>query len=206
MSRFPSFADSPAQRVGGSLALDFVNTVELRGDPAARGERLTDYGELGHWLAQAGLLDRIELRALLAEAARRPRDAARVLDEARALREAIARLADGGGRGRRADLARLNRALGPAARLVAAGPGFVWEGEGDALAAPLAAVAREAAALLASDRHGRVRHCADPRCGWLFLDSGRGPGRRWCSMAGCGNRAKARRHHRRKGAVRPARP
>jgi predicted RNA-binding Zn ribbon-like protein len=34
----------------------------------------------------------------------------------------------------------------------------------------------------------RLRECR--RCTHLFLDHGRGPGRRWCSMARCGNRAK----------------
>lgn len=38
-----------------------------------------------------------------------------------------------------------------------------------------------------------VRECQSPDCVLHFFDpSGR---RRWCSMAGCGNRAKARRHH-----------
>jgi len=35
----------------------------------------------------------------------------------------------------------------------------------------------------------RLRECR--RCTHLFLDHGRGQGRRWCSMARCGNRAKA---------------
>ncbi|NKX45217.1 CGNR zinc finger domain-containing protein [Roseicyclus persicicus] len=34
----------------------------------------------------------------------------------------------------------------------------------------------------------RLRECR--RCTHLFLDHGRGQGRRWCSMARCGNRAK----------------
>jgi predicted RNA-binding Zn ribbon-like protein len=38
-----------------------------------------------------------------------------------------------------------------------------------------------------------VRECQSPDCVLYFFDAtGR---RRWCSMAGCGNRAKARRHH-----------
>jgi predicted RNA-binding Zn ribbon-like protein len=38
-----------------------------------------------------------------------------------------------------------------------------------------------------------VRECQSPDCVLHFFDAtGR---RRWCSMAGCGNRAKARRHH-----------
>jgi len=43
--------------------------------------------------------------------------------------------------------------------------------------------------LLRSDRFARLRECR--RCTHLFLDQGRGVGRRWCSMSRCGNRAKA---------------
>ena len=44
--------------------------------------------------------------------------------------------------------------------------------------------------LLQSDDLSRLRECRG--CTHLFLDHGRGPGRRWCTMARCGNRAKAR--------------
>ena len=43
--------------------------------------------------------------------------------------------------------------------------------------------------LLRSDLFGRLRECK--RCSHLFIDKGRGVGRRWCSMSRCGNRAKA---------------
>ncbi len=43
--------------------------------------------------------------------------------------------------------------------------------------------------LLRSDQFPRLRECR--RCTHLFLDQGRGVGRRWCSMSRCGNRAKA---------------
>lgn len=43
--------------------------------------------------------------------------------------------------------------------------------------------------LLRSDQFTRLRECR--RCTHMFLDQGRGVGRRWCSMARCGNRAKA---------------
>ena len=43
----------------------------------------------------------------------------------------------------------------------------------------------------------KVRRCANPECGWLFLDDSRAGKRRWCSMLACGNRAKARRHYHR---------
>jgi hypothetical protein len=43
----------------------------------------------------------------------------------------------------------------------------------------------------------RVRRCASPRCALLFHDTTKNRSRRWCSMATCGNRAKARAHYRR---------
>ncbi len=47
----------------------------------------------------------------------------------------------------------------------------------------------------------RIRACAHPDCVLHFYDISRKANRRWCSMAGCGNRAKAARHYARsKGA------
>jgi predicted RNA-binding Zn ribbon-like protein len=43
---------------------------------------------------------------------------------------------------------------------------------------------------LRSGELDRLKECRG--CTRLFLDHGRGPGRRWCSMARCGNRAKVR--------------
>jgi len=40
----------------------------------------------------------------------------------------------------------------------------------------------------------RIRRCASPDCVLHFYDTSRNGTRRWCSMAGCGNRAKAARH------------
>jgi predicted RNA-binding Zn ribbon-like protein len=51
------------------------------------------------------------------------------------------------------------------------------------------ALALAAEDLLQSADLSRLRECR--RCTHLFLDHGRGTGRRWCSMARCGNRAKA---------------
>ena len=43
----------------------------------------------------------------------------------------------------------------------------------------------------------RIRRCDHPNCVLWFLDTTRNGSRRWCSMAGCGNRAKAQRHYER---------
>lgn len=42
---------------------------------------------------------------------------------------------------------------------------------------------------------GRIRNCDGPGCVLWFLDTSRNGRRRWCSMTGCGNRAKARTHY-----------
>jgi predicted RNA-binding Zn ribbon-like protein len=44
---------------------------------------------------------------------------------------------------------------------------------------------------------GRVRKCANPICLLHFYDNSHTRERRWCSMAVCGNRFKARRHRNR---------
>jgi predicted RNA-binding Zn ribbon-like protein len=50
-------------------------------------------------------------------------------------------------------------------------------------------------ASLLSTHPGRVRRCNLPPCGCYFVDTSRSGRRRWCAMALCGNRAKARRHY-----------
>ncbi|WP_226362301.1 CGNR zinc finger domain-containing protein [Pseudonocardia sp. ICBG1142] len=44
---------------------------------------------------------------------------------------------------------------------------------------------------------GRLRPCANDACRLFLLDRSRANRARWCSMAVCGNRAKARRHYER---------
>ena len=203
-----SYADTPPKLVGGSLCLDLVNTVGWRGRADDANDRLTSYEELVHWQLHTGALGPAELRRLLAEARRRPDDAARVLDSAIALREAIARLLDPGARTRRADLAVLNALLSRAptrASLVPVEAGYRWADERAAvLERPLWLVAWDAADLLTSERRAWVRACDDSECGWMFLDLSRAKTRRWCSMEDCGNRAKARRHQARARQAKPS--
>jgi predicted RNA-binding Zn ribbon-like protein len=49
--------------------------------------------------------------------------------------------------------------------------------------------------------HDRVRRCAGSTCVLVFLDASRNGGRRWCSMATCGSRAKAADYYRRQRAA-----
>jgi predicted RNA-binding Zn ribbon-like protein len=41
----------------------------------------------------------------------------------------------------------------------------------------------------------RLKVCPGEHCGWAFYDHSRNQAGRWCSMAVCGGRAKARAHY-----------
>jgi predicted RNA-binding Zn ribbon-like protein len=61
-------------------------------------------------------------------------------------------------------------------------------------------VAEAAADLICSADFRLIRACEGSVCSLLFLDRTKAHGRRWCSMAVCGNRAKAAAHRARKGS------
>jgi len=197
MSTEPTFEFS-----GGELCLDFVNTLGDR--PLCRSEGLQAPGDLLRWAGEAGLVppaERVGAGAALSGPAGR-----RVLARAIELRERLYRVFAGISEDRRpdaADLAALNDELVAAMRhlrLVSSDGGFAWAWD-DALDTPeriLWPVVRSAAELLVSEEAGLIKVCASDRCSWLFVDRSRTHRRRWCSMQSCGNRAKARRHYRRK--------
>jgi predicted RNA-binding Zn ribbon-like protein len=53
------------------------------------------------------------------------------------------------------------------------------------------------AQLVCTEDFADVKACEGPSCTLLFADHTRGRGRRWCTMAICGNRAKQAAHRRR---------
>jgi predicted RNA-binding Zn ribbon-like protein len=164
---------------GGSLALDFTATLAARKREQTR-ELLETPRDLARWFAAAGL------------AVHEVNVTEHDLAAARALREALYRLAlarVGGAPLPAADRRLLNRhaALAtPAPRLDAAG--MHWSrAETPAL---LAAIARAGVELLGGPLADRVRQCSGRWCAILFVDMSRSGHRKWCSMSGCGNKAK----------------
>jgi predicted RNA-binding Zn ribbon-like protein len=53
---------------------------------------------------------------------------------------------------------------------------------------------------LAGRSPGRLRPCANDECRLFLIDHSKANAARWCSMAVCGNRMKARRHYQRSRA------
>jgi predicted RNA-binding Zn ribbon-like protein len=194
--------EEPFECSGGDLSLDFANTWGDRGRPDTDG--LRSYPRLLAFARQVGLGAAPDPLDGLAARAETPAAGA-ALQTARDLREALYGIFSARAQGREVpshDLATLNRVLHealPHLCLEEAGPSFAWcWREGDRPPTwPLWPIARAAAELLTREPPAPVRECGGSRCTWLFLDASRGRSRRWCSMAGCGNREKARRHYRR---------
>jgi predicted RNA-binding Zn ribbon-like protein len=181
--------------LGGRPAIDLVNTRRERW--RRRVETLVTPGDLGLWLARAGLV------------AARPRVTRALLEEARDLREAIDACVEATLAGAHAPPA--------AAReidrwLVDARPRLIRDRAGalaladrptsDMARAALTTIALDAARMLGTPSEAaRVRICASATCSARFYDRSPAGRRRWCSMQLCGNEAKARRHRQRHKAV-----
>jgi predicted RNA-binding Zn ribbon-like protein len=165
----------------------YVNTVDLEdGD-----DELADPPALGAWLEGHGLGRAGSVT---------PAD----LHEARRLREAIRTLLlEGSGLHVRKDAARTLGRAAEHARLA-----LRFEPEGTArlepaepgVAGALGRLAGIVAAAMADGTWSRLKACPADRCGWAFYDHARNRSRRWCSMAVCGNRTKARSYRRRHAA------
>jgi predicted RNA-binding Zn ribbon-like protein len=81
-------------------------------------------------------------------------------------------------------------------RPVAGGDGLDWRlhVDGGGTGAARAVLAWDA---LRISSPGRLRPCANPECRLFLIDRSKPNTARWCSMAICGNRMKARRHYQR---------
>jgi predicted RNA-binding Zn ribbon-like protein len=179
--------------VADEPALDFCNTRAGWGAPKPR-EYLTSYDHLVVWAREAELFAATVAERLLRGAKREPAQAGRVLERTLALRDSLyATCTDSSLAAWDAVAAEARSASAAAVLVQDAPPGRRWLiPESAGLDLPALELARAAGALLASTDLEAVGRCPGEGCGWLFLDT-RGR-RRWCTMAVCGNRAKARRH------------
>ena len=92
-------------------------------------------------------------------------------------------------------LAEASRAARLELRIAAGGPRLVPAAAG--LDAELGALVALVAAAVADGSWSRLKACRAESCRWAFYDGARNRSRRWCSMAVCGNRAKAQRYRER---------
>lgn len=190
--------------VGGHVALDFVNTAG--GATKSRDvERLTDYRIAARWARLAALVSVFEERELRTLADAHPRETIEQLAALRTEREdsyavlaAIAKERAPRDREVARVEVRIKDAITIAHLSVSRSNPVAWTIP--TTSAGLSVIRHRAALALADILTGNdrldIRECE--ACSWLFLDRSPSKRRRWCSMAACGNRAKARRHYHRR--------
>jgi predicted RNA-binding Zn ribbon-like protein len=176
-------------RVSGHPALELNNTVGGWRYPEPR-EYLVDYRTVVTLARDVEVISASESGALLAAAA--TPHARQVLREIKRLRTALHTVALTDSADAAAELHHFVMTAVRASRYTRDDAGTLRLDGGTGPRMPLHRFALSLNALLEQHSRSAIRACADERCGWLFLDpSGR---RRWCEMAVCGNRAKARRY------------
>ena len=185
--------------VGGELAWDFTNTSSARGSPAHQ-EHLRDFDTLMQWVEHARVMPPSDCAHIRSTLSGHPRRARRVFERAIKMRELIwtigtalaelrpvsARLLDLLSAAHAENLrhAEMRTRLGS----------YIWvfDPRRDIEAAILGPITLSALTLLMEKDLLRTRRCAGQECGWLFFDTTKNNGRRWCEMRVCGNRAKVR--------------
>lgn len=184
--------------VGGSLALDFLNT--RMGPPTGEWEvdALADYDSLVAWALHVGEITPADADALRLRAERDASSARESFAVASGARDYLDGAFRGLARGEQPTALQLDRlktdeadALHHAA--LEGSPRLSWSWRGDSsLLRPLHPVFHSAVELLTLGRLDRVEVCAG--CSFLFVDSSKNGSRRWCSMSDCGTTAKAQRY------------
>lgn len=201
--------------IGGSLCLDFVNTVAGRSgnldkektldyQDRPRAEKIDDYADLLTWSVKAKLMTETEAKRRLQAAKQKPLAAGKVLRRARILRESLYRLFKSvveGWKPAAEDLKKLNQELIIARQhqtlaWTKNGCVFHWIESEDTLDSMLWQIAESAAETLTAEDLTRLRQCGGDNCRWLFFDTSRNRSRQWCDMRDCGNLAKVRRFRR----------
>lgn len=190
--------------VGGHPALDFCNTRAGWGAPAPK-EYLLSYDHLAVWSREVGVFRPSQVAKLRRMAVADPVAAQQVLATALVLREAAYAVLLGSRSASEFSVVAAHASAARGAATLRRSPsGGVplarWTLPVDGVIAPLLGVASQLDDLLSSPLSGVVAACPGVGCGWLFADPRRR--RRWCDMAVCGNRAKARRHAERLAAHR----
>ncbi|WP_099157737.1 CGNR zinc finger domain-containing protein [Virgibacillus ndiopensis] len=190
--------------LGGRLCLDFANTVSWHDSSEKSQELLTSYEKLVNWSLHANILKKQQALSLLKKAESQPSKAKESLQQAIELRESIYQIFSlvlNNETPAYKDLSILNEALVNAYGMMRLVPGenkFSLEFLNceETLDGMLPPIVQSAIEILISEKElSRVKKCEGDPCGWLFLDTSRNRSRRWCSMADCGNRAKAKRFY-----------
>lgn len=189
--------------IAGNLSLDFINTQII--DNGAPKDLLAEFADFAAWAATANLLEKSTAKKLVAEWNGRAEAAAaftQAVSFRKILREMFTDLAGGKTVGKAA-IAAINaqiRNQSGAIEIHRTESGFekLFRADFREPHQLLAPIAESAADILCYGDPKYLRKCEAHDCILYFYDTTKNHTRRWCSMAGCGNRAKAAAFYRRR--------
>ena len=206
MPPFATLADSQRwEATSGDLSLDFVNTGQWN-EAGPWPERLQRFRDLVRWARDAGTLDPERSSRLLEASERHPHRAKAAFERALEVRGVLHAIFESLAAQRppvHSDLRVLDEEIATsfAAAHLQYRAGRIardWSEDAEDFGQVLRPIVSAATDLLLGARVTRLRSCASPLCGRLFLDESRNGMRRWCDMQVCGSRAKARRYYERR--------
>ncbi len=182
--------------IAGNLSLDFINTQII--ENGAPKDLLAHFADFAAWTAAADLLEKSKAEKLIADWSGRTEASAvfaQALNFRKVLREMFADLAGGKAVGKAA-IAAINHKIqnqSGAVEIRQTENGFekLFRADFREPHQLLAPIAESAADFLCYGNPTYLRKCESRDCILYFYDTTKNHSRRWCSMAGCGNRAKA---------------
>lgn len=181
--------------VAGAVGLDFLNSIATPVDVPVEWIACGD--DLLAWMQSVHLIPRREAAVLRRSTSPRKLDA--IAAQARVLREwfrSFVRGHMGSPLDRRAltELAPLNQLLATergVSQIVAREGGLRLDKQREwSQETLLSCIAEALADVVCNDDFALIKACEGPLCSLIYLDRTRARGRRWCSMAVCGNRSK----------------
>ncbi|TPM34172.1 CGNR zinc finger domain-containing protein [Mesorhizobium sp. B2-3-4] len=187
--------------LGGAPALDLANTLHWRDGNEV--DFIASYQDLLAFCIPAQLLSEAEARSLKRLARNHGGLAGDVHVEVLTLRASLKSWLMRSARNLNTSPAAKSASLRDMKASIAQASGSAGLGEilnlasasaTEAIHLPLRRSAAAAAMLLLFPPGNDIRRCEANHCDGFFINESRSKPRRWCSMDGCGNRAKAARH------------
>jgi predicted RNA-binding Zn ribbon-like protein len=181
INRLSMLRDAVEKLGAAALVIEFLNTHAID----AGTDSIASPSELHAWLMSHGLAHTHDQMSL--------EDVARAVDLREALRELIG--LNTGGRFPIGAAEALNRTAGASLLRVSvssAGDVRLDSARGSPLERAGGAILAAVYRAVTDGSWSRMKLCKNPRCRWAFYDRSKNRSGGWCTMAICGNRAKAR--------------
>ncbi|UTW04895.1 CGNR zinc finger domain-containing protein [Amphritea atlantica] len=178
--------------IGGHPALDFVNTVEDQ-DKRRDSSRISDWASFLGWAQVSSVFSEEQMNVLENEI--QQADISTLLTNIHELREtayAALNCIVSGENKTGVALQKLEDGIRTAinnSSLKLAENNYIWVPNMAKPSWVIDVLTLSIESLLRSEDITKLKECG--RCSWMFLNRGRGRGRRWCNMGTCGNRAKS---------------